>query len=327
MKQYIISGMTCASCQAHVEKAVNKLPGAENVSVSLLTNTLTMDGNVADKDVIAAVEKAGYGARVKGNEVNQNKTENGYSAKLAADEDALADHETPKLKKRLAWSLGFLLLLMYITMGHNMLGWPLPPFLHENYMGLAVVQMLIALIVMYINRAFFISGFKSLFHLSPNMDALVALGSSVSFGWSLFVYFRMSILVTNGAMNMELMPLYHTQLYFESAAMIPALITVGKTLESLSKGRTTDALKNLLKMAPKKARIEKDGQFVEVDIDQVKAGDIFAVKPGESIPVDGIIVEGSSSVDFFILTISYKNDNIYYNINLMKSQLREPYNE
>ena len=302
MKQYIISGMTCASCQAHVEKAVNKLPGAENVSVSLLTNTLTMDGNVADKDVIAAVEKAGYGARVKGNEVNQNKTENGYSAKLAADEDALADHETPKLKKRLAWSLGFLLLLMYITMGHNMLGWPLPPFLHENYMGLAVVQMLIALIVMYINRAFFISGFKSLFHLSPNMDALVALGSSVSFGWSLFVYFRMSILVTNGAMNMELMPLYHTQLYFESAAMIPALITVGKTLESLSKGRTTDALKNLLKMAPKKARIEKDGQFVEVDIDQVKAGDIFAVKPGESIPVDGIIVEGSSSVDESALT-------------------------
>ncbi len=306
MKQYIVTGMTCAACQARVEKAVAKLPEVESVSVSLLTNSMGVQGQVSDETVIKAVEDAGYGASLKGaasqsGQGNGART-NSYSAKLASEEAALQDHETPKLVKRLAWSLGFLALLMYITMGHNMLGWPLPGFLNHNHIGLALTQLLISIIVMYINRAFFISGFRTLFHGSPNMDSLVALGSSVSFGWSLYIFYRMTYMITTGVANVDLMSIYHNQLYFESAAMIPALITVGKTLESMSKGRTTDALKNLMKMTPKTAVILQDGQEVTVGIDQVHTEDIFVVKPGESIPVDGIIVEGETAVDESALT-------------------------
>ena len=296
MKQYIVSGMTCASCQSHVEKAVAKVPGVNSVTVSLLTNTMVVDGNADDAVIIKAVEDAGYGARPKEEAVQH------ASAKLEAEEDALKDRETPKLKKRLLWSAIFLVFLMYITMGHNMLNWPVPSFLNHNHLGLALTQMLLAIVIMIINKAFFISGFKSLVHLAPNMDALVALGSSASFGWSLYVLYEMTVLVTNGTANADLMALYHDQLYFESAAMIVALITVGKTLESISKGKTTDALKNLMKMAPKTAVLLKDGKEVSVNIDEVAIGDIFVVRPGESIPVDGILIEGTSAVDESALT-------------------------
>ena len=303
MTQYIVTGMTCAACQARVEKAVGKLPGVKEVSVSLLTNSMGVEGDVSEADVIRAVEEAGYGARPKNAAVSKkNEKKHSVSAKLAAEEEALKDHETPRLVKRLAWSIGFLLLLMYLTMGHNMLGLPVPSFLAHNHTGLALTQMLLAIIVMYINRAFFISGFRSLFHGGPNMDALVALGSSVSFGWSLYVFYKMTVLITQGTPNADLMEMYHSQLYFESAAMIPALITVGKTLESLSKGRTTDALKNLMKMAPRTAVVERDGKELTVDIDEVQKGDVFVVKPGESIPVDGVILEGNTAVDESALT-------------------------
>lgn len=298
MNQYIVTGMTCASCQAHVEKAVSKVPGVKSVSVSLLTNSMAVDGTAGPAEIIKAVEDAGYGAEPK----NAAAQKQSSAAKLAAEEDALKDRETPKLVRRLILSVGFLIALMYITMGHNMWNWPVPEFLVHNHIGLAILQMLLTIVVMIINRAFFISGFKSLFHGSPNMDTLVALGSGVSFGWSLFILFRMTYLLTTGTSNMDLMPLYHNQLYFESAAMIPALITVGKTLESLSKGRTTDALKNLMKMAPKTAVVERDGQQVEISIDEVHPGDIFVVKPGESIPVDGVIIEGTTAVDESALT-------------------------
>ena len=303
MMHYIVTGMTCAACQARVEKAVGKIPGVKDVSVSLLTNSMSVDGDVSEADVIRAVEDAGYGAKPKNvSDTKENKEKHSASAKLAAEEEALKDHETPKLVKRLAWSIGFLLILMYLTMGHNMLGLKVPVFLEHNHLGLALTQMLLAIIVMYINKAFFISGFRTLFHGSPNMDALVALGSSVSFGWSLYVFYKMTVMITQGTPNSDLMEIYHSQLYFESAAMIPALITVGKTLESLSKGRTTDALKNLMKMAPKTATIEREGKELLVDIDEVKAGDIFVVKPGESIPVDGTIIEGNTAVDESALT-------------------------
>ena len=262
MSQYIVTGMTCASCQAHVEKAVAKLPDVKNVSVSLLTNSMVVDGTATDDEIIKAVEAAGYGAQPKGAAVAKQSA----SAKLAAEEDALKDRETPKLVKRLVSSVVFLVLLMYVTMGHNMWGWPVPAFLVHNHIGLATVQMLLTIVVMLINKDFFVSGFKSLAHGAPNMDTLVAMGSSVSFGWSLYVFFKMTYLLTTGTSNMDLMPLYHNQLYFESAAMIPALITVGKTLESLSKGRTTDALKNLMKMAPKTAVVERNGKAVTVGI-------------------------------------------------------------
>lgn len=291
MKQYRITGMTCASCQSHVEKAAAKIPGVKNASVSLLTNTLLVEGDVSDQAVIKAVESAGYGAQRK----------DAYSAdrhnSITEQKDALADHETPKLKKRLIWSAGFLILLMYISMGHNMLNWPLPSFLEHNHLGLGLTQMLLAAVVMIINKQFFISGFRSLFHGAPNMDTLVALGSSVSFGWSIYVLYQMTVMITSGAGNMDLMALYHDQLYFESAAMIPCLITIGKTLEAVSKGRTTDALKNLLKMAPKSAVLIRDGREVKVGIEEVQIGDIFAVKPGEAIPVDGVVISGSSAVD------------------------------
>ncbi len=290
MQQYIVTGMTCSACQSHVEKAVNKLDGVESVSVSLLTNSMQVKGNVSSKQVIDAVEKAGYGAKVKG----ENQTEN--------TDDSLKDTETPKLKKRLLYSVIWLVILMYITMGHNMLDWPVPWFLVHNHIGLAITQMLITIIVMYINRAFFISGFKSWIHGSPNMDTLVALGSSASFGWSLYVLYQLTYMITQGSSNMELMSVYHDELYFETAAMIPALITIGKTLESISKGKTTDALKNLMKMAPKIANIEKDGTIQEVAIEDVKIGDVFVVRPGEAIPVDGEIIEGSTAVDESALT-------------------------
>ena len=292
MKQYIVTGMTCAACQAHVEKAVGDLKDVDSVSVSLLTNSMRVEGNADPVEVIQAVEKAGYGAHVQGEEKHSSNDL----------EEALVDHETPKLKKRLLHSVIWLMILMYITMGHNMLSWPVPAFLNHNHLGLALTQMLICLVVMYINRAFFISGFKSLVHGSPNMDTLVALGSSVSFAWSLYVLYQLTCMITNGAANMDLMPLYHSELYFESAAMIPALITVGKTLESISKGKTTDALKSLMKLAPKKANIERNGEIVEVDIEEVQVGDIFVVKPAEAIPVDGIVLSGNSAVDESSLT-------------------------
>ena len=292
MKQYIVTGMTCAACQAHVEKAVGDLKDVDSVSVSLLTNSMRVEGNADPDEVIQAVEKAGYGAHVQGEEKHSSNDL----------EEALVDRETPKLKKRLLHSVIWLMLLMYITMGHNMLSWPVPAFLNHNHLGLALTQMLICLVVMYINRAFFISGFKSLVHGSPNMDTLVALGSSVSFAWSLYVLYQLTCMITNGAANMDLMPLYHNELYFESAAMIPALITVGKTLESISKGKTTDALKSLMKLAPKKANIERNGEIVEVDIEEVQVGDIFVVKPAEAIPVDGIVLSGNSAVDESSLT-------------------------
>lgn len=292
MKQYIVTGMTCAACQAHVEKAVGELKDVDSVSVSLLTNSMRVEGNADPDEVIQAVEKAGYGAHVQGEEKHSSNDL----------EEALVDHETPKLKKRLLHSVIWLMILMYITMGHNMLSWPVPAFLNHNHLGLALTQMLICLVVMYINRAFFISGFKSLVHGSPNMDTLVALGSSVSFAWSLYVLYQLTCMITNGAANMDLMPLYHNELYFESAAMIPALITVGKTLESISKGKTTDALKSLMKLAPKKANIERNGEIVDVDIEEVQVGDIFVVKPAEAIPVDGIVLSGNSAVDESSLT-------------------------
>ncbi len=290
MQKYIVTGMTCSACQSHVEKAVRKLDGVDSVSVSLLTNSMQVEGNVSSNEVIQAVEKAGYGAKVKGETTEDNQ------------DDALKDTETPKLKKRLLHSVIWLAILMYITMGHNMLDWPVPWFLAHNHIGLAITQMLITIIVMFINRAFFISGFKSWFHGSPNMDTLVALGSSVSFGWSLYVLYQLTYMITQGASNMDLMQVYHDELYFETAAMIPALITVGKTLESISKGKTTDALKNLMKMAPKVANIEKDGIIQEIAIEEVQIGDIFVVKPGESIPVDGEILEGTTAVDESALT-------------------------
>lgn len=293
--QYMVTGMTCAACQAHVEKAVSKVPGVDSVTVSLLTNSMSVAGNAPTAAVVKAVEQAGYGAKPMGEA-------SGRQSKLEAEKEALADHETPKLKRRLLLSLIFLAVLMYFTMGHNMLGLPVPYFLNHNHLGLALTEMILALLVMAVNRAFFISGFKSLFHGSPNMDTLVALGSSVSFLWSLYVFYKMTWLITEGASNMDIMPLFHDQLYFESAAMIPALITVGKLLESISKGRTTDALKSLMKIAPKTARVEREGKEILIPVEEVARGDIFLVKPGESVPVDGEIMEGETAVDESALT-------------------------
>jgi len=299
MEQYVVTGMTCAACQAHVEKAVSKLENVSSVSVSLLTNSMSVEGTATKEEIIKAVEDAGYGASPKGAET---QTKQSQRAKLEAEEEALKDHETPKLVKRLTRSLIVLAVLMYLTMGHNMAGFPIPDFLNHNHMGLALTQMLLAIIVMYINKSFFISGFKTLIHRSPNMDTLVAMGSGVSFAWSLYVFYKMTVMLTGGTANADLMEIYHNQLYFETAAMIPCLITVGKTLEAMSKGRTTDALKNLMKMAPKTAVLLRDGEEVTVDIDEVETGDIFVVRPGESIPVDGVIIEGSSAVDESALT-------------------------
>ncbi len=298
--QYRVEGMSCAACQARVEKAVAKVPGVESVSVSLLTNSMGVTGMASPESIISAVGKAGYSAALKtASDTGKKQTgRSGYSD----EEEALRDRETPKLKRRLILSAVFLVMLMYISMGHNMWGWPLPEYFTHNHLGLALTQMILAAIVMIINRRFFTSGFGSLMRGAPNMDTLVALGSSVSFIWSTFVLYKMCGMITAGASNMDLMDLYHSQLYFESAAMIPALITVGKMLEAMSKGRTTDALKSLMRLAPKTAVIIASGRETQVPIEKVTVGDIFVVRPGESIPVDGVVIEGSSAVDESALT-------------------------
>lgn len=293
---FIVTGMTCAACQGHVERAVKKVPGVSKVSVSLLTNSMIVEGMAGEDAVVRAVEKAGYGASPV------EAPRSAGSPLMSAEEEALKDRETPRLAKRLIWSALFLVLLMYITMGHNMLSWPVPAFLDHNHLGLALSQMLLALFVLGINRDFFISAFRSLSQGAPNMDVLVAMGSGISFLWSLCIFYRMTWLITNGVSNMNIMPLYHDQLYFESAAMIPALITVGKLLEALSKGRTTDALKSLMKMAPKEALLLRNGEEIRLPVSEVGVGDIFLVKPGEAVPVDGEILSGTAALDEAALT-------------------------
>lgn len=303
MKIFIVRGMTCAACQARVEKAVRALPQVKSVSVSLLTNQMAVEGDVTEEEIVKAVNKAGYEAIAQNNKREKNVRPNDLIKQNSSfNEEALMDHETPKLLRRLVLSLGFLFLLMYISMGHNMLKLPIPGFLRGNYLGLALSQAILSAIVIYINRAFFISGFRAIFHMNPNMDSLVALGSSVSFCWSIYVFYKMTIVITNGTAGKELVDLYHDQLYFESAAMIPALITVGKLLEALSKGRTTDALKSLVMMKPKNALVERDGKELRLGIDEIKIDDIVIVKAGEQIPVDGIILEGETAVDESALT-------------------------
>ena len=295
-KQYLVTGMTCAACQGHVERAVKKVPGVSKVSVALLTNSMIVEGTAGEDDVVRAVEKVGYGASPMGG------TRAKGSPLISAEEEALKDRETPRLMKRLIWSVLFLVLLMYITMGHNMLSWPVPAFLDHNHLGLALSQMLLAFFVLGINRDFFISGIRSLSQGAPNMDVLVAMGSGISFLWSLYIFYRMTWLITNDVSNMNVMPLYHDQLYFESAAMIPALITVGKLLEALSKGRTTDALKSLMRMAPKEALLLRNGEEIRLPVSEVRVGDIFLVKPGEAVPVDGEILSGTAALDEAALT-------------------------
>ena len=293
---FIVTGMTCAACQGHVERTVKKVSGVSKVSVSLLTNSMIVEGTAGEDAVVRAVEKAGYGASP------MEDPRSAGSPLMSVEEEALKDRETPRLAKRLIWSALFLVLLMYITMGHNMLSWPVPSFLDHNHLGLALSQMLLSLFVLGINRDFFISGFRSLSQGAPNMDVLVAMGSGISFLWSLCIFYRMTWLITNGVSNMNIMPLYHDQLYFESAAMIPALITVGKLLEALSKGRTTDALKSLMKMVPKEALLLRNGEEIRLPASEVRAGDIFLVKPGEAVPVDGEILSGTAALDESALT-------------------------
>lgn len=300
MEQYNVTGMSCAACQARVEKAVSKLEGVESCSVSLLTNSMGVEGTASPGDIIKAVENAGYGAskREGANASGTNGNADGNSI-YAEEEEVLKDHETPILKKRLISSLIVLLVLMYFSMGHMMWHWPAPA-LFDNLVALGVFEMLLSIIVLVINKKFFISGFKSLMHGAPNMDTLVALGASASFGYSLVELFIMINAMGKG--HMDTVMNYGMVLYFESAAMIPTLITIGKMLEAKSKGRTTDALKSLMKLAPKIARLERDGAEVEVAIDQVNVGDIFIVRPGENIPVDGVIIEGSTAVNESMLT-------------------------
>ena len=297
MEQYNVTGMSCAACSARVEKAVSKLPGVTSCSVSLLTNSMGVEGNVTAEAVIKAVEDAGYGVSKKGAAGNGG---GGAGAPAAASEDMLADKETPVLKRRLFSSIGFLIVLMYFSMGHTMWGWPVPAFFEHNPVGLGLLQMLLAIIVMIINQKFFISGFKSLFHKAPNMDTLVAMGSAAAFVYSTYALFMMTGAQAEG--NMELAHSYLHEFYFESAAMILTLITVGKMLEARSKGKTTDALKSLMKLAPKTAVIIKDGVETEVSIEQVKKGDIFVVRPGENVPVDGVVIEGHSAINESALT-------------------------
>ena len=294
MEQFNVTGMSCAACSARVEKAVSKVPGVTSCSVSLLTNSMGVEGTASAADIIKAVQDAGYGA--------SPKAAGGAAAASStnADLDALADHETPKLKRRLIASVGFLLVLMYFSMGHMMWGWPLPHWFDGNHIAMGLVQLLLAGIVMVINQKFFINGFKGLIHRSPNMDALVALGSMASFVWSTYALFAMTRAQVDG--NSELVMHYMMEFYFESAAMILTLITVGKMLEARSKGKTTDALKSLMKLAPKTATLLRDGAEVTVGIEQVQKGDIFVVRPGENIPVDGIVLEGTSAVNESALT-------------------------
>lgn len=296
MEQYNVTGMSCAACQARVEKAVSKVPGVTSCNVSLLTNSMAVDGTAMPDAIIKAVQQAGYGASKKGTNAGEGNRMEGAQN----DVDALADHETPVLLKRLLASVVFLLVLMYFSMGHMMLGWPLPHWFDGNHVAMGLVQLLLTVIIMVINQKFFISGFKGLIHRSPNMDTLVALGSSASFLWSVYALFMMTKAQTVG--DMDAVMQYMDEFYFESAAMILTLITVGKTLEAKSKGRTTDALKSLMKLAPQNATVVRDGQEVTVPIEQVHQGDIFVVRPGENIPVDGVILEGSSAVNEAALT-------------------------
>ena len=291
MEQFNVTGMSCAACSARVEKAVKSVPGVTGCSVSLLTNSMGVEGTAEDAAIIHAVEQAGYGASPK---------KAAAAASTSAELDALADHETPKLKRRLIASLGFLLVLMYFSMGHMMWGWPLPRWFDGNHIAMGLVQLLLAGIVMVINQKFFINGFKGLVHRSPNMDTLVAMGSMASFVWSTYALFAMTDAQLHG--NEELVMHYMMEFYFESAAMILTLITVGKMLEARSKGKTTDALKSLMKLAPKTAALLRDGTEVTVPIEQVQKEDIFVVRPGENIPVDGIVLEGSSAVNESALT-------------------------
>ena len=288
MEQYTVTGMSCAACSARVEKAVSNVPGVTSCSVSLLTNSMGVEGTAEPKTIIKAVKDAGYGAKLKGAE------------KSADSDDALADRETPLLKKRLIASVIFLVILMYFSMGHMMFGFPLPPQLNGNHVAMGLIQLLLTTVIMVINQRFFISGFKALWNKSPNMDTLVALGSAASFIWSVYALFAMTSAQTAG--NHADVMKYMDEFYFESAAMILTLITVGKMLEAKSKGRTTDALKSLMKLAPQSAVLLRDGKEVTVPIDEVKTGDIFVVRPGGSIPTDGIIIEGSSAINEAALT-------------------------
>ncbi len=290
MEQYNVTGMSCAACSARVEKAVGAVPGVTSCSVSLLTNSMGVEGTADAQSIIKAVEDAGYGASPKGAE----------KTAAALREEELADHETPKLLRRLAASLGFLLVLMYFSMGHSMWGWPLPRFFTGNHVAMGITQLLLAAIVMLINQKFFVSGFKGLLHRAPNMDTLVALGSSASFVYSVYALYAMTDAQLHGGVDAAMRWMH--EFYFESAAMILALITVGKTLEARSKGKTTDALKGLMKIAPKTATLLKNGEEKSVPIEQVQRGDVFAVRPGERIPVDGIVLEGASAVDESALT-------------------------
>ncbi len=293
MEQYTVTGMSCAACSARVEKAVAKVPGVSACSVSLLTNSMGVEGTADAGEVIQAVKDAGYGASLKSAGLDMQKS-------TAQTDDALADHDTPVLKRRLLASIGFLLVLMYFSMGHMMWGWPVPAYFQQNHIAMGLVQLLLTIAVMVINQKFFISGFRSLWHRAPNMDTLVALGSSAAFVYSTYALFAMTDAQVSG--DMQGVMAYMHEFYFESAAMILTLITVGKMLEARSKGKTTDALKGLLKLAPKTASLVKDGQEVQVPIEQVKKGDIFVVRPGEHIPVDGVVLTGSSAVNEAALT-------------------------
>ena len=293
MEQYNVTGMSCAACSARVEKAVKKVPGVTSCSVSLLTNSMGVEGTASPAAILSAVQEAGYGASPKNASASK-------ASGASADLDALVDHETPKLKRRLIASLGFLLVLMYFSMGHMMWGWPLPRWFDGNHIAMGLVQLLLAGIVMVINQKFFINGFKGLIHGAPNMDTLVALGSMASFVWSTYALFAMTRAQVDG--NDALVMHYMMEFYFESAAMILTLITVGKMLEARSKGKTTDALKSLMKLAPKTATLVRDGAEVTVAIADVQKGDVFVVRPGENIPVDGVVLEGTSAVNESALT-------------------------
>ena len=300
MKQYNVTGMSCAACSARVEKAVGKVPGVTSCSVSLLTNSMGVEGSATDQQIITAVEEAGYGASVKGGGSDKQGGHAAQGGTYAEAEEALRDHETPILRKRLITSVVFLIVLMYFSMGHMMWGWPLPAVMADNHVAMGLLQMLLTIIIMVINQKFFVSGIRSLLHGSPNMDTLVALGAGASFGYSTYALFAMTDAQMRG--NMDEVMSYMHEFYFESAAMILTLITVGKMLEAHSKGKTTDALKSLMKLAPKTATLVRDGQEVTVAIDEVAKGDIFVVRPGENIPVDGVIIEGDSAINESALT-------------------------
>ena len=300
MKQYTVTGMSCAACSSRVEKAVSKVDGVTSCSVSLLTNSMGVDGSASDRAVIEAVEAAGYGAAVKGRGNDQKGAAAGSLESMESAKDALIDRETPKLRKRLIASVIFLIVLMYFSMGHMMWDWPLPSFFVGNHVAMGLLQLLLTIAVMIINQKFFVSGFKGLIHGAPNMDTLVALGSAASFGYSVYVLFAMTDAQVKG--DMDAVMSYMHEFYFESAAMILTLITVGKMLESHSKGKTTDALKSLMKLAPKTATLIRDEKEVVVSIDDVKSGDIFVVRPGENVPVDGIVLDGNSAVNESALT-------------------------